>query len=458
MQDVINAVNLSPPVLAPQKPAAYVATTPDQESFDMALKKASECKTIDKCVDAEKVGRETEEKTKADSQSSGKSFVAVIDVKKELTDNVDYSSNDECKTRAEIPTILASDLEETIPTGSVSLVSNPATNSQAQSIVRSEIEKREPISKTMQGDSAATKQMLYEPQTKNMIKNVDGLNTVQKTVDSEIEGLVLSENRLFDRGSSVSDLPAIGSDDSFQVDQDLKVNQKQVTKENLKASKNEGAQQESKFTVSRSIMEEFQKTESVAIGTSEQNSKTRIKTERTVEAMSTSAPPESQVLVEGEKMYSTTRSEQIIEPARLAEAQKNEMITRISDQLDGLLKTNRSSFRMQLYPAELGHIDLRIVSNKGGVDVTLIADKASTQQVLQSELSSLRQTIEQAGIQLNTLNIAHDQSSNKHQQFEGRPNLAHQSEDYQSNSTLRSVVSDDPRLVSLRTSEIDYRI
>lgn len=141
-----------------------------------------------------------------------------------------------------------------------------------------------------------------------------------------------------------------------------------------------------------------------------------------VEVHTSSSPPDTPLRAEGVGTHPVAQSIQINEPARLAEAPKNEVITQVTDHLDQMVKTNRSSLRLQLYPEELGHIDLKIVASKNGIGVTMVADKASTQEFLRSEMNALKQNIEQAGIQLNNLNINQGNSFNKQHIFDDRQN------------------------------------
>ena len=147
---------------------------------------------------------------------------------------------------------------------------------------------------------------------------------------------------------------------------------------------------------------------------------------------------------------------QISEPARLAEAPKNEVITQVANQLDQMVKTSRSSLRLQLYPEELGHIDLRIVTTKDGISVTMVTEKASTQQVLKSDMDILKQNIEQAGIQLTNLNINQGQNSNRQQAFEHRQNFSNGS--YPGTGSDNSNSSSNEPKKHLTSSEVDYKV
>lgn len=147
---------------------------------------------------------------------------------------------------------------------------------------------------------------------------------------------------------------------------------------------------------------------------------------------------------------------QISEPARLAEAPKNEVITQVANQIDQMVKTNRSSVRMQLYPEELGHIDLRIVTTKDGISVTMLTEKASTQQVLKSDMDVLKQNIEQAGIQLTNLNINQGQNSNRQQAFDHQQNFSNNS--YPGSGSNNSNSSSHEPKKHLTSSLVDYKV
>jgi len=164
-------------------------------------------------------------------------------------------------------------------------------------------------------------------------------------------------------------------------------------------------------------------------------------------------PDEPAAAITSASVQNTT---QVSEPARLAEAPKNEVINQIANQLDQMVKSNRSSLRLQLYPEELGHIDLRIVTTKDGIGVTMVADKVSTQQALKSEMDLLRQSIEQAGIQLSNLNINQGHHSTKQQSFDHRQNFSNGSYPDERSENSKST-SDDPR-VHLTSSVVDYRV
>lgn len=103
------------------------------------------------------------------------------------------------------------------------------------------------------------------------------------------------------------------------------------------------------------------------------------------------------------------------EPARLAEAHAAEIVRQINRQIDQMSRTGRASLRMQLYPEELGRIELRLTAGPEGLGVTLIADQAPTGRLIESQLNNLRQSLMQAGFQLANLDVGHEGSPNQGQ-------------------------------------------
>jgi len=112
---------------------------------------------------------------------------------------------------------------------------------------------------------------------------------------------------------------------------------------------------------------------------------------------------------------------QALEPARMAEAQSTEVINQISGALEALVKARQNTLRLQLNPEDLGRIDLRMTTSQNGLTVVLSADQAATGKMLEGELAKLKQSLENAGIQLAQLSIG--QHGAKGQMFESHSSL-----------------------------------
>jgi flagellar hook-length control protein FliK len=108
-----------------------------------------------------------------------------------------------------------------------------------------------------------------------------------------------------------------------------------------------------------------------------------------------------------------TRSNTISEPARMAEALPRQTINQMTEQIEMLIQQGRSSLRVQLSPEYLGRIDIRLIQNSHGMSVTVLTEQAETGKLLEAQLDQLRQTLQDAGIQLSHLNIGQQPQGSK---------------------------------------------
>jgi flagellar hook-length control protein FliK len=146
---------------------------------------------------------------------------------------------------------------------------------------------------------------------------------------------------------------------------------------------------------------------------------------------------------------------QSIEPARLAEAHTIDLIGQISRQMENMTQSGKNTYRLQLYPQDLGQIDMKITSTSHGVGVSLIAENATTSKLLENQLNQLRQTLTDAGVQVTNLHIGtqagQQQSSGSQQPFQKQfPHV------YPNDS-----ISSDPEIVYgvvRESSLVDYKI
>ena len=93
------------------------------------------------------------------------------------------------------------------------------------------------------------------------------------------------------------------------------------------------------------------------------------------------------------------------EPARLAEAPRNEIIQQLSKDLESFAKSGQQSLRLQLHPESLGKIDLHLTSNEEGVRIVMNADQAATGFMLERHLGELKEMLERAGVNLTGLSV-----------------------------------------------------
>lgn len=144
------------------------------------------------------------------------------------------------------------------------------------------------------------------------------------------------------------------------------------------------------------------------------------------------------------------------EPARLAEALPRQTLTQVSEQIEMMFQQGRNTLRLQLTPENLGRIDIRLVNSGQGIGVTVLTEQAETGRLLEAQLNQLRQTLQDAGIQLSHLNVGqHNQGNRNGWMMEQR-----------GRSMTRNGISrmdDEPELpiqpVSVRKeSGVDYRV
>jgi flagellar hook-length control protein FliK len=111
-------------------------------------------------------------------------------------------------------------------------------------------------------------------------------------------------------------------------------------------------------------------------------------------------PPPQQTAPTAKVAEATTKP---IEPARLAEAHRPELVSQVARGLENFAKSGQHSVRLQLYPETLGRIDLRLVSNAEGVQIVMNAEQPATSFMLERHLHTLKESLAQAGVNLTGL-------------------------------------------------------
>jgi flagellar hook-length control protein FliK len=136
-----------------------------------------------------------------------------------------------------------------------------------------------------------------------------------------------------------------------------------------------------------------------------------------------------------------------------------ELVDQVVHQLNGRLKSGPTSMHLQLNPEELGAIDVELIRDSQGVSVTFYAEHSSTGKLLETQLSQLRQSLMDSGVQLSGLNIG----QHNHSRQEG--GFPHQNT-YFARSSPREAPSSrantnehpHPTRVAGQLSEVDYLI
>jgi flagellar hook-length control protein FliK len=486
MQNVVTVASQSPPaMMMATKPAAQAAKATDQESFDLLLQKASDhIEGTDQYNDANQGNESKTKEVSSVKDSCTKNEVEEIQNRKEVKKST--ISKDEEKEDIKGS---SSNKNESLPDASLNIVGYVIPT------VEPAIIKEEPAQETTLSDqtdqintmiqdaitavdvgqengsaeeavtipeiTGLTK--LSEPMRKEELQKHDNVDAVAVTVDDSI-----SSNSKTIEATDTSVLPETIDLSAAQVKDDKAVS-KLVT-DNLKELKDlESNKKENDIKKNTNVdndqidtkvktkdLTEASNKGKVEVANTTDLKSVNVKMEKVKEADSDSAPPDIPKKTEVAVTQPPAEISKISEPARLAEAPKNEVIAQVTTQIDQMVKTNRSTLRLQIYPEELGHIDIKIVTTKSGIGVSMIADSASTQEVLKSGMNSLKQNMQDAGIQLTNLNVGQDQNSNKQQSFEERQNFQNSADKISGLTTSRTY--EGKKDVKLETTLVDYRI
>ncbi len=140
-----------------------------------------------------------------------------------------------------------------------------------------------------------------------------------------------------------------------------------------------------------------------------------------------------------------------------------ENLQKIVDQVGLSLQTGRKVARIQLNPQDLGTIDIQLSSDANGVKVTILTEQASTGRLLEREMNTLRQSLQDAGLNLTHLHFGmKEQQSQTGQQFMQNETAWSGKRWNQKWNTASDTQPEDimigSRVASLTKSMIDYRI
>jgi hypothetical protein len=90
-----------------------------------------------------------------------------------------------------------------------------------------------------------------------------------------------------------------------------------------------------------------------------------------------------------------------------------EVVEQITSQMKARIQGGETSISMKLNPEKLGVIEVQMTHSAQGISVSFITEQASTGQLLESQVSQLRQSLKDAGVQLANLNISQHGQSNQ---------------------------------------------
>ncbi|MBN1267448.1 MAG: flagellar hook-length control protein FliK [Anaerolineales bacterium] len=138
----------------------------------------------------------------------------------------------------------------------------------------------------------------------------------------------------------------------------------------------------------------------------------------------------------------------VSEPARTAEAQPAVILPQIEDGITQLMKSRKTSIRIQLQPEDLGRIRIKLVQDNNGLRVAMSAEQQDTNQLLERHLHTLQKSLSDAGIQLTGFDIG---SRNQH-------NPSQTSDSWQTFTTRKPEYVSAPSVPELIQTPIQYSI
>ena len=458
MQNVVDVACQSPPsvMTATKKPAVQSAQASDQDPFGLVLQKVSESIDKNQCSDACKSSEFSKDETESELNSTEKKSVSSSDNEKEVTKTNSKENENKLEDKDDNTEKEDCPLDESIFQSGIGFLV-------PQQVVKVESATAQENStvETLQNGFATVNTAANEPL---VLEQPAPLNAMPDGIEGS-ESLATTDINFDSVVTAKMEEPQISGDPTKGLTQETSLTQEKLPKEQMNAVDTVNpSEQGSEITLDQDQKLKVNQTEvnptnqmSLSNQTAvEKGSNATGKSTEISESSSDAAPPDAATQTESAAAPPTVQTSQINEPARLAEAPKNEVVTQIGTQIDQMVKTNQSSLRLQLYPEELGHIDLKIVTTKSGIGVTMIADSASTQEILKSEMNSLKQNMQEAGIQLSNLHIGQGQNSNQQQSFEERQKL--NTPAYRATSTTGLNSSGDSSPLQLQTSAIDYLV
>jgi len=146
-------------------------------------------------------------------------------------------------------------------------------------------------------------------------------------------------------------------------------------------------------------------------------------------------------------------------PVDPVDAQATEIAQQVIRQMNVKIKNGPTSMHLQLNPKELGNIDVEMVSTSQGVRVTFFTEQANTSKLLETQLSQLRESLIDSGVQLSGLNISqHNLSEQKGGFFSQDKNFTQSPQGDTTRSEPKPTETSPAGRNLGASGEVDYRI
>jgi flagellar hook-length control protein FliK len=203
--------------------------------------------------------------------------------------------------------------------------------------------------------------------------------------------------------------------------------------------------------------------ESSASGeTEKQTSNSELKSDAKAVSNTTKAQADTlaqAVVTESAKTVST--GTHATDPVGATRTQEAEWVNQVVGNVQTMSKNGQTTMRLQLYPEDLGRIDLRLTSSSDGIQVTINADQVATGRLIETKLDTLRQTLTDAGLQVLNLSVGQSSvqdQSNQTSQWQQSTSFTHPTR-YGSGTIIEdeSLLNESVQL-NLISSSLDYRV
>ena len=171
-------------------------------------------------------------------------------------------------------------------------------------------------------------------------------------------------------------------------------------------------------------------------------------------AETTEFTPDQGVLTAGELLM----REGIKNPLKAApvpvEKFTEEVTKLVVSKLDIVKMNGMTEAKISLYPEHLGQVDIKITMSNGQLIATFMTEHAGAKGLLEQQMSQLRTVLQSQGLQVERLEVTHNQSLQSHMYHEGRQPSAGQQQSNQ-RSKEREDQTDDSLAIAELTEEMN---
>lgn len=101
----------------------------------------------------------------------------------------------------------------------------------------------------------------------------------------------------------------------------------------------------------------------------------------------------------------TQNTENDIAPSNAAFSDLREIANQIIDRIKVVIKPNQTSMELQLYPENLGKVNLNVQSKNGVMTAQFVVQNEVSKEAIESQLNTLKETLSQQGIKVDSIEV-----------------------------------------------------